>query len=80
MRACDRKVSGHPRVTKAAVFDIISPDVVHGQLASAAEILILFNDIITGFPTLDQTYELHISHSKRTWHFFLSDDDYDSAN
>jgi translation initiation factor 2-alpha kinase 4 len=45
-------VSGHPRVTKAAVIDIISPDRNFGPTASAAELLVIVNDCLNSFPDL----------------------------
>ena len=54
---------GQPRSSKAAVLDIISPDVTHGPIAAGAEILSLINECLVSFPTLAQTYEIHISHS-----------------
>jgi translation initiation factor 2-alpha kinase 4 len=49
---------------KAAVFDIISPDIAMGPLAAGAEALAILNECLVSFPTLAQTYEIHISHSK----------------
>jgi len=58
-------VAGHPKVTKAAVFDIITPDLATGHLAAGAEVLAIANECLHTFPTLAQNYEVHISHSKR---------------
>ncbi|KAI5992946.1 kinase-like domain-containing protein [Pisolithus albus] len=57
-------VPGHPRVTKAAVFDIITPDITSGIIAGGAELIMLLNDCLHSFPNLTQTYEIHISHSR----------------
>ncbi|KAH9923827.1 uncharacterized protein B0H18DRAFT_1013542 [Fomitopsis serialis] len=57
-------VSGHPRVAKAAVFDIITPDLVVGPTAAAAEALSIVNDCLNNFANLAQLYEIHISHSR----------------
>jgi translation initiation factor 2-alpha kinase 4 len=57
-------VTGHPRVSKAAVFDIITPDLENGPLAASAEVLTLVNDCLKSFPNLAENYEVHISHSK----------------
>lgn len=55
--------AGHPRVAKAAVFDIISPDVVTGPSAAAAEAIAIISDCLNNFANLGQLYEIHISHS-----------------
>ncbi|KAH7923751.1 Serine/threonine-protein kinase [Leucogyrophana mollusca] len=57
-------VPGHPKVTKAAVLDIITPDVSSGLVAAGAEMLMLLSDCLQTFPNLAQSYEIHISHSK----------------
>ncbi|KAI6146889.1 kinase-like domain-containing protein [Pisolithus tinctorius] len=57
-------VPGHPRVTKAAVLDIITPDISSGIVAGGAELIMLLNDCLYSFPNLTQTYEIHISHSR----------------
>ena len=57
-------VAGHPKFTKAALFDIISPDLEHGPLAAGAELIAVANDVLENFPTLSQNYDIHISHSK----------------
>ncbi|KAF9482948.1 hypothetical protein BDN70DRAFT_828321 [Pholiota conissans] len=56
--------SGHPQYTKAALFDIISPDLENGPLAAGAEIIAVVNDCLDSFPNLSQSYDIHISHSK----------------
>ena len=57
-------VAGHPKVQKAAVFDIISPDLEYGAVATGAEILAVASDCLDSFPNLAQNYDIHISHSK----------------
>lgn len=57
---------GHPKPLKAAVFDIITPDVVNGQsaaAAAAAEAIAIVNSCLEGFANLGH-YEIHISHTK----------------
>ncbi|KAF9065023.1 kinase-like domain-containing protein [Rhodocollybia butyracea] len=56
-------IPGHPKVWKAGVFDIITPDLSYGPIATGAEILAVAHGILEGFPNLMPTYELHISHS-----------------
>lgn len=63
-----KPVAGHPKVFKAAVFDIISPDLENGPIASSAEVLALIHDCLCSFPGLSDTYEVHISHSKSKRH------------
>ncbi|OBZ78007.1 Serine/threonine-protein kinase gcn2 [Grifola frondosa] len=57
-------VAGHPRASKAAVFDIITPDLTTGPSAAAAEAISIVNDCLDNFANLGQYYEIHISHSK----------------
>ncbi|EGN94241.1 hypothetical protein SERLA73DRAFT_126224 [Serpula lacrymans var. lacrymans S7.3] len=57
-------VPGHPKVTKAAVLDIITPDITGGLIAAGAEMLMLLNNCLNTFPNLAQSYEIHISHSR----------------
>jgi translation initiation factor 2-alpha kinase 4 len=57
-------VAGHPRVFKAAVFDIISTDVTNSGPVSIAESITIMNECLDSFPNLSQHYEIHISHSK----------------
>jgi translation initiation factor 2-alpha kinase 4 len=51
-------------VSKAAVFDIITPDLENGPIAASAEVLTLLNDCLRSFPNLADNYEVHISHSQ----------------
>ncbi|KAF8883813.1 hypothetical protein BD779DRAFT_1674349 [Infundibulicybe gibba] len=57
-------VPGHPVVQKAAVFDIITPDLMSGPIAAGAEVIAVANDCLDAFPNLAQNYDIHISHSK----------------
>ncbi len=56
-------ISGHPKVLKAAVLDVVTPDLVHGPQASTAEMLSVIDDCMNTFPGLSQHYQIHISHS-----------------
>lgn len=56
-------IAGHPKVQKAAVFDIISTDLTSGLTASAAEIIALANRILDSFPNLVENYDIFLSHS-----------------
>jgi translation initiation factor 2-alpha kinase 4 len=60
-------VAGHPKVQKAAVFDIITPDLLSGPIAAGAELIALANDCLNSFPNLASNYDIHISHSNSTW-------------
>ncbi|KII86233.1 hypothetical protein PLICRDRAFT_114396 [Plicaturopsis crispa FD-325 SS-3] len=57
-------VAGHPKFTKVAVFDMITPDLENGPVAAAAEMIAIAHDCLDNFPNLSQFYEIHISHSK----------------
>jgi len=59
-------VAGHPKVQKAAVFDIITPDLLEGPMAAGAEVLAVAEDCLNSFPSLAQNYDIHISHSNST--------------
>lgn len=48
---------------KAAVFDIITPDVANGSIAATAEAIVILNSCLDTFAGLN-SYEIHISHSK----------------
>ncbi|KAG6888787.1 hypothetical protein C0992_007517 [Termitomyces sp. T32_za158] len=56
-------VAGHPKVQKAAVFDIITYDLEFGPTAAGAELLAIANDCLNSFPNLTPNYDIHISHS-----------------
>jgi len=71
LRACEligsllcSPVAGHPKTTKAAVFDIITQDLSSGSTAAGGEIVSVLNDILNTFPYLSESYEIHVSHSK----------------
>ena len=49
---------------KAAVLDIITPDIKNGMIAAGAEMLLLLGDCLRSFPNLAQIYEIHVSHSR----------------
>lgn len=57
-------VPGHPRVAKAAVFDIITPDLVVGPAAATGEALSIVHDCLNNFANVGQNFEIHISHSQ----------------
>jgi len=57
-------VAGHPRVFKAAIFDIVSTDLANSGPVSIAESIIIMNECLDAFPNLSQHYEIQISHSK----------------
>ena len=57
-------IAGHPKVLKAAVFDIITPDLEYGPVAASVEIIAVANGCLDSFPNLAQHYDIHISHSK----------------
>lgn len=65
-------MAGHPKTNKAAVFDIITPDLASGPIAAGAEIVAVINDILNGFPNLAQNYDIHVSHSKSTSFYVAS--------
>lgn len=65
-------VAGHPKVAKCAVLDIITPDIKDGPTAAAAEILTIVKEVLNSFPTLDESYQIHISHTSRTFFFGFS--------
>ncbi|KAG6861795.1 hypothetical protein C0993_002616, partial [Termitomyces sp. T159_Od127] len=56
-------VAGHPKVQKAAVFDIITYDLEFGPIAAGAELVAIANDCLSSFPNLAPNYDIHISHS-----------------
>ena len=65
-------VAGHPKFSKAAVFDIISPDLEWGPVAASGEIVSVANHCLDSFPNLSQNYEIHVSHSKSELALFLT--------
>ncbi|KAF8060720.1 kinase-like domain-containing protein [Lyophyllum atratum] len=56
-------VAGHPKVQKAAVFDIITFDLESGHVAAGAELIAVADDCLNSFPNLASNYDVHISHS-----------------
>ncbi|KAF8880897.1 hypothetical protein CPB84DRAFT_1817292 [Gymnopilus junonius] len=54
---CPNGVPGHPKFTKAALFEI-------GPRAACAELIAVVNDCLDNFPNLSQNYEIHVSHTK----------------
>ncbi|KAG5641706.1 hypothetical protein DXG03_004410 [Asterophora parasitica] len=56
-------VAGHPKVQKAAVFDIITYDMESGPIAAGAELIAVANDCLNSFPNLAPNYEIQVSHS-----------------
>ena len=61
-------IPGHPKVVKAAVIDVVTPDTEHGPRASTAEMLRIIDDCLNIFPSLAQQYQIHISHSRsKSW-------------
>ncbi len=64
-------VAGHPKISKAAVFDIISPDLKSGPIAAGGEIIAVANACLDNFPILSQNHDIHISHSKSKGFFLL---------
>lgn len=63
-------VAGHPKSMKAAVFDIVTHDLVSGPIAAGAEIVSVINDVLNCFPNLALSYDIHVSHSNSK-HCFL---------
>ncbi|KIY67256.1 Serine/threonine-protein kinase [Cylindrobasidium torrendii FP15055 ss-10] len=54
---------GHPRPHKAAVFDIITPDLAAGPVAAGAEVLAVVDSCLNTFPNLGTRFEVYMSHS-----------------
>lgn len=62
-RTSPNGVGGHPKIIKAAIFDIITSDPTIG--VSEAESIAMVSEIIDIFPGLNaSTYDVHISHTK----------------
>ena len=59
-----RLTAGHPRASKVAVFDIITPDLINGPTAGAAEGIAIVNSCLDIFGDLSLHYMVVISHSK----------------
>lgn len=60
----DSITAGHPHASKVAVFDIITPDLVNGPNAAAAEGMTIVNSCLDIFGDLSDHYVLVLSHSK----------------
>ncbi|KAI0696604.1 hypothetical protein BC835DRAFT_1341525 [Cytidiella melzeri] len=56
-------VAGHPKTSKAAIFDIITQDMAYGPSASTAEAISIVNDCLNSFANLDK-YEVQLTHTK----------------
>ncbi|KAI0653862.1 Serine/threonine-protein kinase [Cubamyces menziesii] len=56
-------IAGHPRASKVAVFDIITPDNITGLSAATSEAISIISDCLDNFGNLWQHYEIHLSHS-----------------
>ena len=57
-------IPGHPKIVRAAVLDIITPDIKNGMTAAGAELILLLSDCLRSFPNLAQSYDIHISRSR----------------
>ena len=64
MSSISSQPAGHPRASKVAVFDIITPDLITGPNAAAAEGIAIINDCLDMFGDLSEHYVVLISHSK----------------
>ncbi|TDL16229.1 Serine/threonine-protein kinase [Rickenella mellea] len=60
----DTAIGGHPKISKAAVFDIVTPDMLKGPEVAIAELVSIMGEILDAFPNLGQNFDIHISHSK----------------
>ncbi|KAK2467467.1 hypothetical protein APHAL10511_000322 [Amanita phalloides] len=58
------QLTGHPKMLKSAVFDIITQDLKWGPIAASAEIISIANECLSSFPNLAVNYEIRISHAK----------------
>ncbi|KAH9846907.1 Serine/threonine-protein kinase [Lenzites betulinus] len=56
-------IAGHPRASKVAVFDIITPDLITGLTAATAEAISIVSECLDNFGNLWQHYEIHMSHT-----------------
>lgn len=56
-------VAGHPKASKAAVFDIITQDLESGPSAATAEAIAIVNDVLDSFANLEK-YDIHLSHTR----------------
>ena len=55
---------GPPKAVKFAIFDIITPDLINGPNAAAAEGITIVNNCLDMFGDLSEHYILVLSHSK----------------
>lgn len=55
---------------KAAIFDIITPDITNGQCVATAEAIAVVNSCMESFANLNN-YEIRVSHTKSWVLFFL---------
>ncbi|KIL60768.1 hypothetical protein M378DRAFT_906708 [Amanita muscaria Koide BX008] len=58
------QLAGHPKMSKAAAFDIITQDLKWGPIAAGAEIISIADECLTSFPNLATNYEIRISHAQ----------------
>ena len=66
-RTSPNGVGGHPKILKAAIFDLITSDPTVG--VSEAESIAIVNEIIDIFPGLNASaHDIHISHAKGRTH------------
>ena len=59
-------VAGHPKASKAAVFDVITQDIESGPSASTAEAITIVNECLNSFANLEK-YDIHLSHTKGSY-------------
>ncbi|KAI0666498.1 Serine/threonine-protein kinase [Trametes maxima] len=57
-------IAGHPRASKVAVFDIITPDLITGPSAATSEAVSIVSECLDSFGNLWMHYEIHLSHSR----------------
>ncbi|CDO76045.1 hypothetical protein BN946_scf184959.g3 [Trametes cinnabarina] len=56
-------IKRHPRMSKVAVFDIITPDLITGPSAATSEAVSIVSECLDNFGNLWQHYEIHLSHA-----------------
>ena len=60
-------LSGHPQSMKAAIFDIITPDLEHGLAAGVSEAMCIVDECVALFPGMqDAEFEVVLTHTKCT--------------
>ncbi|KAI9060398.1 Serine/threonine-protein kinase [Trametes sanguinea] len=57
-------IAGHPRMSKVAVFDIITPDLITGPSAATSEAVSIASECLDNFGNLWLHYEIHLSHAR----------------